>query len=122
MSALIAGSDIRYPMPGAGNHVLAGTFALDLLPDVLPGLVHTIRPVLLDLADRADLREAARGWSHRVDVHRSRVEPQPADALLIRPDAQIAWAATMDEPAATAGPSLREALSSWFGAPRAEVS
>ena len=42
---------------------------------------------------------------------------RPADALLIRPDAHIAWAATIDEPADTAAPALREALSGWFGTP-----
>ena len=42
---------------------------------------------------------------------------RPADALLIRPDAHIAWAATVDEPTDTAAPALREALSRWFGTP-----
>jgi hypothetical protein len=36
---------------------------------------------------------------------------------LIRPDAHIAWAATIDEPADTAALALREALSGWFGTP-----
>jgi 2-polyprenyl-6-methoxyphenol hydroxylase-like FAD-dependent oxidoreductase len=40
-----------------------------------------------------------------------------ADALLIRPDAHIAWAATIGEPAETAALALREALSCWFGKP-----
>jgi FAD binding domain len=39
------------------------------------------------------------------------------DALLIRPDAYIAWAANIDEPADTATLMLREALSCWFGTP-----
>jgi hypothetical protein len=42
---------------------------------------------------------------------------RPADALLIRPDAHIAWAAAIDEPTDTAAPTLREALSGWFGTP-----
>ncbi|WP_238545565.1 MULTISPECIES: FAD-dependent monooxygenase [Streptomyces] len=33
------------------------------------------------------------------------------------PDAHIAWAATIDEPADTAAPALRQALSGWFGTP-----
>jgi aromatic ring hydroxylase-like protein len=41
-----------------------------------------------------------------------------ADAVLIRPDACIAWAAATGEPAGAAGPALREALSGWLGAPR----
>ena len=40
-----------------------------------------------------------------------------ADALLIRPDAHIAWAATIDEPADTAALALRGALSCWFDTP-----
>jgi hypothetical protein len=42
---------------------------------------------------------------------------RPADALLIRPDAHIAWTATTGGPAGTAAPALREALSCWFGTP-----
>ena len=112
MSALIAGCDVRYPMPGSGHHALAGTFA----PDVLAAPMHTTRPVLLDLADRADLRVAAGDWSHRVEVARTDPNRRPADALLIRPDGQIAWAAGIDESADTAVPTLRVALSRWFGA------
>jgi hypothetical protein len=73
------------------------------------------RPVLLDLAGRRELREAARGWRHRIDIHTAETEHRPADALLIRPDAHVAWAATIDEPAGSAALTLREALSTWFG-------
>jgi hypothetical protein len=110
-------------MPGSGHHVLAGTFAPDLVLHTDRGvtsvaeLVHTARPVLLDLADRADLREAAGDSAHRVDPHTARLDRRLADALPIRPDAQIVWAAATDEPADTAVPSVREALSCWFGAP-----
>jgi hypothetical protein len=89
---------------------LVGTFAPDLGP-------RTARPVLIVLADRTDLREAARGWEGRVDVHAAEIADRPADALLIRPDAHVAWAAALDEPAATAAPALHAALDRWFGAP-----
>ena len=79
--------------------------------------MHTARPVLLDLADRADLRETARDWQDRVDVHTAETDHRPADALLIRPDAHIAWAAAIDEPGVPAAAALREALSGWFGTP-----
>ena len=89
MAALIAGTDIRYPMPGPGQHALAGTFAPDLTLHTDQGttsvaeLMHAARPVLLDLADRRDLREAARGWQHRVDIrtgqNRSPAGRCPAD-------------------------------------------
>jgi hypothetical protein len=100
---------------------LIGTFAPDLTLHTDQGttsvaqLMHTARPILLDLADRSDLRETARDWQQRVDIHTAETNRRPADAILIRPDAHIAWAATIDEPTETAAPALREALSGWFG-------
>jgi 2-polyprenyl-6-methoxyphenol hydroxylase-like FAD-dependent oxidoreductase len=123
LGALMAGSDIRYPPPGPDHHALTGTFAPDLALQTdegttsVPELMHTARPVLIDLADREDFRETARDWLHRVDIHTAETEHRPADALLIRPDAYIAWAAAIDEPTDTALPALREALSGWFGTP-----
>ncbi|MBB5166024.1 FAD-dependent monooxygenase [Mycobacterium sp. AZCC_0083] len=120
---MIAGADIRYPMPGSDRHGLVGTFAPDLALRTDRGttsvaeLIRAARPILLVLADRQDVREAVRGWEDRVDVHTAETDDRPADALLIRPDAHIAWAATIDEPADTAALTLREALSYWFGAP-----
>jgi 2-polyprenyl-6-methoxyphenol hydroxylase-like FAD-dependent oxidoreductase len=123
IGALIAGTDIRYPPPGPDDHALTGTFVPDLTLHTDPGttsvaaLMHTARPVLLDLAGRADLRETARDWHDRIDIHTAKADHRPADALLIRPDAHIAWAATIDEPVDVAALALREALSGWFGAP-----
>jgi 2-polyprenyl-6-methoxyphenol hydroxylase-like FAD-dependent oxidoreductase len=124
IGALMAGSDIRYLLPGHERHALIGAFAPDLALHTDRGatqiaeLMHTGRPVFLDLADRPDLRETARDWRHRVDIHTAGSDHRPADALLIRPDAHIAWAATIDEPSDTAALALREALSDWFGTPR----
>jgi hypothetical protein len=123
LGALIADTDIRYPMPGPSRHALAGTFAPDITLRTDQGttsvakLMRAARPVLLDLADRPELREAARDWQQRVDVYTAETDHRPADALLIRPDAYIAWAATTGEPTDTAAPALREALSCWFGEP-----
>ncbi|WP_424532773.1 hypothetical protein ACOZ38_20715 [Sphaerisporangium viridialbum] len=123
IGALIAGTDIHYPIPNPNQHALTGTFAPDLTLHTDQGttsvaeLMHTAWPILLDLADRPDLRETARDWQHRVGIHTAKTEHRPADAPLIRPDAQIAWAATIDEPADTAALALREALSGWFGTP-----
>ena len=117
MGALLAGTDIRYPT--SGHHPLTGTFAPDLTLHTDQGttsvaeLMHAARPVLLDLADRPDLRAIAREWRDRVDIHLAKTDDRPADVLLIRPDAHIAWAATTDEPA----DALREALTRWFGRP-----
>ena len=123
IGSLIAGTDIRYPMPNPNQHALTGTFAPDLTLHTDQGatsvaeLMHTARPILLALADRPDLREIARDWQHRIDIHTGATDHRPADALLIRPDAHIAWAAAVDEPTGTAAPALREALHGWFGTP-----
>jgi 2-polyprenyl-6-methoxyphenol hydroxylase-like FAD-dependent oxidoreductase len=124
IGALIAGTDIRYPLPNPNQHALTGAFAPDLTLRTDQGttsvaeIMHTARPILLDLADRAELREIANPWEHRIEIHTAETDQRPADALLIRPDAHIAWAATIDEPIDTAAPALRDALSGWFGAPR----
>lgn len=112
IAAFIAGSDIRYPVTDPDPHPLAGTFAPSLVADFL----HKARPIFVELTDRKDLREIARNW-HRIDIHSARTDDRPADALLIRPDAYIAWVAGVDEPTETAAPALRRALSSWFGEP-----
>ncbi|MFE6039875.1 FAD-dependent monooxygenase [Streptomyces sp. NPDC056452] len=121
--AMVAGTDIRYPSPGDDRHPLTGAFAPDLPLDTAQGatsvadLLRPARPVLLDFADRPELREAAEGWAHRVDVRVVGTNARPADALLIRPDAHIAWAAPVGEPADTLVPALRQALAAWFGQP-----
>jgi 2-polyprenyl-6-methoxyphenol hydroxylase-like FAD-dependent oxidoreductase len=121
LGALMAGTDVGSPRSGA--HPLVGTLVTDRALQVdhqdprFDGVLRDGRPVLLDLADRADLRALAGQWGGRIDVVGATIDDRPADALLIRPDACIAWAATVDAPGDTAVPALREALTSWFGAP-----
>jgi hypothetical protein len=123
LGELIAGTGIRYALPNSNQHALTGTFAPDLTLRTGQGttsvaeLMYAARPVFLDLADRPDLRELAGDWGDRVDIHTAQTDHRPADALLIRPDAHIAWAAATGESAGTAAPALRQALSGWFGAP-----
>jgi hypothetical protein len=83
----------------------------------LPRLMHSGRAVLLDLADRTALRNAAAGWKDRVDVVSARCEGQsaPADVLLIRPDGYIAFVASAQDADDEAERRLREALTKWFG-------
>ncbi|MFF4953349.1 hypothetical protein [Streptomyces chattanoogensis] len=70
-------------------------------------------PVNSVSASAADMR-----WlGQHVDIHTVKTHDRPANALLIRPDAHIAWAATIDEPADNSAPALREAPSGWFGTP-----
>jgi hypothetical protein len=123
MGELIAATDIRYSPTNPNGRALTGTFVPDLILHTDQGatsvaaLMRTARPILLDLADRSELRSTARDWQHRIDIHTTKTDDRPADALLIRPDAHIGWAATIDEPAATATVALREALLRWFGSP-----
>ena len=121
LGALMAGTDVGSPR--SGGHPLVGTLATDRALHVdhedprLAGVLRMGRPVLLDLADHKALRKLAGEWSARVDVVSATTDQRPADALLILPDTRIAWAATVDEPGETALPALREALTTWFGAP-----
>lgn len=123
MGGLLAGTDICQPMPGPGDHALTGTFVPDLVLNTDQGttgvaaLLHTARPVLLDLAGRPELHEAARGWQDRIEIRTATTDDRPADALLIRPDAHIIWAAAVDEPGNTAVLALHDTLSRWFGIP-----
>jgi 2-polyprenyl-6-methoxyphenol hydroxylase-like FAD-dependent oxidoreductase len=123
IAALLDGSDIRYPLQNPNEHALAGAFAPDLVLRTDRGMtsvaevMHSARPVFVDLTDRPELRDVARDWQHRIDIHTAKTDHRPADALLIRPDAHIAWAATVDEPFDSAVRTLREALARWFGPP-----
>jgi 2-polyprenyl-6-methoxyphenol hydroxylase-like FAD-dependent oxidoreductase len=115
---LMAGADLLYPTPLDGPaHPLTGRWAPDLPLRVdgretrVAELQRTARPVLLDLAGRADLAAAAGGWTDRVDIVTATTTDAPADALLLRPDGYVAWAGERD------ADGLRQALRAWFGAP-----
>ncbi|MYW14694.1 FAD-binding monooxygenase, partial [Streptomyces sp. SID2955] len=123
IGTLVAGGDIRHPSPDADEHALTGAFAPDLALDTGHGassvaeLMRPARPVFLDLADRPELRTIVEGWA-QVDIHRADTDDRPADALLIRPDAHVAWAAPVGASSGSLLPTLRRALTAWFGDPR----
>lgn len=87
-------------------------------------LLHTGRPLLLDLHGTTDLAAVAKKWADRVDLAEARAQDHhwtvpaigavraPA-ALLVRPDGHVVWAA--DDTTDTA--TLRTALTTWFGPP-----
>ncbi|WP_371780723.1 FAD-dependent monooxygenase [Streptosporangium subroseum] len=122
ISNLMSGVDVRHDMRSDGPaHPITGGWMPDLAlstkngPTRVADLMHAARPILLDLADRADLVEAASDWADRVDVVTATCEDRPADAVLIRPDGYVAWAAA----SGTSGgaDALRQALRTWFGLP-----
>ncbi|GAB0101566.1 FAD-dependent monooxygenase [Nocardia sp. JMUB6875] len=123
LAGLIAGTELRLPLANPNGHPLTGTVVPDLALRTEQGetsvgeLLRTPRPVLLVLADRPDLIEIAKDWAERVEIRTVTTDDRPGDALLIRPDAHIAWAATVDEDLETAAPALRDALTTWFGVP-----
>jgi hypothetical protein len=115
----LLGLDIRYDLDldGAPAHPLAGGWA----PDVrlrtdggdtrLATLMHGARPVLLDLSPDGWMRDAAAGWTDRVQITVARSD-EPLDGILVRPDGYVAWAAA---PGGRDIDGLRHALQAWFG-------
>jgi len=122
LAGMVSGLDIRYDV-GDGDHPLLG---LRLPSQELVGpegktttidALHSGRGVLLDLADREDLRRAAAGWSDRVATVLAQPHDPPAAsplagtaAVLVRPDGYVAW--TGPDPG-----TLSAALNRWFGSP-----
>jgi len=123
VAELLSGADLCYDMSGDDDHhPLVGRFAPDLSLKTPAGttrvaeLMHTGRPVLLDLADQAAPRDIAAGFTDRVDVVTAGCDQTAAAALLIRPDGYVAWAVA-PEADHRQWEGLRGALSTWFGSP-----
>lgn len=113
LARLLAGSDVRYDV--GDDHRLSGLMVPDLKFDDgvrVADLLHTARPLLLDLAGGVT-RAAAQPWERRVDTVTATMTDPPAAAMLIRPDGYIAWAA--DELGEDDVDRLRGALTRWFG-------
>jgi hypothetical protein len=90
-------------------------------PDVVTAVTRSAdllregRELLLDLVDRAEVRDAAAAWTGRVNSVTARTDRVDVDALLIRPDGCVAWALpTGQDLDAT---TLVRALGTWFGQP-----
>lgn len=128
LAGMITGLDIRYPVEG--RHPLLGRRVPDADLKASNGatrvyeLLHTARPVLLDLSGSSELAAAIEGWADRVDLVEARSEedswPVPGidevdapAALLIRPDGHVAWVSAAGRTPDTA--ALRTALTTWFG-------
>ncbi|MGV9802617.1 FAD-dependent monooxygenase [Mycobacterium sp. NPDC003449] len=118
---LLAGSDVRYDV--GDSHALSGRLVPDLTLDDgrrVAELMHTGRPVLLDLSGGRYL-DVAEDWRERVDTVTDAVTASsapPVAGLLIRPDGYVAWAA--DDVDEGSRGRLRAALQRWFGDPAVE--
>jgi bifunctional hydroxylase/dehydrase len=124
---MVSGLEVRYDV-GEGSHPLLGRRMPNRELVGVRGvtrtyeLLHGGRGVLLDIADDANLRRAAAGWSDRVDVLGARfaglTDGDPlatTQAVLVRPDGYVAWANP------DTGEPVKGALRRWFGAPQPEV-
>jgi 2-polyprenyl-6-methoxyphenol hydroxylase-like FAD-dependent oxidoreductase len=117
----ISALDVCYKVDS--SHALAGQFAPDLRllgaegRRRLAALLHTGRPVLLDLGDRPEVRQNVAGWDDRVTVELARCPDRPdLEAMLIRPDGYVVWASSPDDPLDVVKRDLPDALGAWFGA------
>jgi 2-polyprenyl-6-methoxyphenol hydroxylase-like FAD-dependent oxidoreductase len=124
-AAMMAGLDIHYDL-GEGHPLLGRRMPdLDLVtadgPLRLFALLHGARPVVLNLGEPGGLDIAS--WADRVqliDAKHVGAWELPAlgpvrapTAVLIRPDGYVAWVAEL------AQVGLADALTTWFGSPRA---
>ncbi|HWB73619.1 MAG TPA: FAD-dependent monooxygenase, partial [Nannocystaceae bacterium] len=119
--AMMSGLDVHYPL--GDGHPLLGRRMPDLELDTADGprrvftLLHTARPLLLDLGGALDIAP----WSDRVQRVAARYDGAwdlptvgvvaPPTGVLIRPDGYVAWAGEGTDR------GLTEALSTWFGSP-----
>jgi 3-(3-hydroxy-phenyl)propionate hydroxylase len=123
IAAMMSGLDIHYDL-GEGHPLLGRRMPdLDLLtadgPLRLFTLLHAARPVLLNLGEPGGFDIAP--WADRVQWIDARYAgawelpvlgavTAPA-AVLVRPDGYVAWVGDPTDP------GLRDALTTWFGAP-----
>ncbi|NUR86590.1 MAG: NAD(P)-binding protein [Nonomuraea sp.] len=127
---MVSGLEIRYDV-GPGDHPLLGrrlpksVLTLKEETTTTTELLHPGRAVLLDLSDDESLRALASPWAHRVDVVTARPhELTPGhpladtDAVLVRPDGHVAWAARAGD---EGHEPLTAALHRWSGAPLPEA-
>ncbi|KOV61147.1 FAD-dependent monooxygenase [Streptomyces sp. MMG1121] len=123
LAGMVSGLDIRYPIAGSEQDELVGARMpdLDLRVDggesTVSALLRSGRGVLLTTAAAPRFGTLAGPWSDRVDIVTVDALPDyDADAVLIRPDGYVCWAATGAE--AAARQRLEEALWTWYGTAR----
>ncbi len=112
LTDLMGELDTRYE--ASGDHPLAGLYCPDLTLKTESGEVVRVseasrsgRALLLDLSDRADLRDCVRPFAVDALTGGHADDTLPA-AILVRPDGHVAWAGESAD-------GLREAAARWFG-------
>ncbi|MEU5940782.1 FAD-dependent monooxygenase [Micromonospora sp. NPDC047548] len=125
LSRLVSGTDVRYAFdPADEADPLVGGYAPAIAIRTADGrgrvaeLLRSGRGVLLVLGDLLEASALQGGWARRVEV----VTADPVDkpevkALLLRPDGHVVWAAPLDAVQEETRTGLRQALTTWFGAP-----
>jgi len=119
LAGLVSGLSMRYDM-GAPGHPLLGMRMCPVAElDVAGGgrvrvgeLLHSGHGLLITTGEAGEPAQVAAGWTGRVDVVAGTWAADGPDAVLIRPDGYIAWAAPD-------GGDLADALGRWFGSARA---
>jgi bifunctional hydroxylase/dehydrase len=125
LSGMVSGLDIRYDVGATGHPLLGMRMPYRELsrPDgsrvTVPETLHPARGVLISTGrPEREAGQLAAGWSDRVDLVTGSWVPTGTDngqadpdAVLIRPDGYVAWAAP-------SGEDLPVAVQRWFGATR----
>ena len=125
LAGLISGLSIRYDMGVPGHPLLGLRMRPDRELELTDGgrarvaeLLHPGRGLLITTGDARDLASIAVGWAGRVDLvtgswaERRDGDQYGPDAVLVRPDGYVAWAAP-------GSGDLAAALGRWFGSARA---
>ncbi len=129
LAGMVSGLDIRYDMAASSGHPLVGVRMPDRELELRDGgltrvaaTLHAARGVLIGAGDPGEMSRVAAAWPGRVDVvpvtkFPAGAEDGPAgtDAVLVRPDGYVAWAAPGEG-------SAEDALRHWFGPPQAVLA
>ena len=120
-TTMVGGTDTRYRLgedgdaahPLTGRRVPGVAAAARAVPELAAAWTAG-RGVLLDLSEDPVGRLDLTGWTGRVALVRTKPLPGvDAEALLLRPDGRVCWAARNAEGAG----GLADALTAWFGDP-----
>jgi 2-polyprenyl-6-methoxyphenol hydroxylase-like FAD-dependent oxidoreductase len=128
LAEMLSGVTVRYSVTSGNYHRLTGVLAPDLklsadYPDnSLAVLLRRGTGVLLNLGARRQVDETIREWAGPAQTQRVRhvvaaCDQEPGlEALLVRPDGYVAWAADQDATDDELREGLHQALRQWFGA------